>query len=59
MPTRTDKNKIKWTNPANQNPEITIDDFKAMVKESEKSPFLSMTQYKRNRKEWRKKLLKD
>ncbi len=58
MATKTAKNKIDWTKPADQNPEITIDDFKDMVKKAEKGPFMSLSQYKKNRKEWREKLLK-
>ncbi|MDY0140500.1 MAG: hypothetical protein RBR97_01240 [Bacteroidales bacterium] len=59
MTSETAKKKIDWTKPADQNPEITVDDFKDMVKETEKGPFLSIEQYRENRKEWRKKFLKD
>lgn len=59
MATETAKKKIDWTKPADQNPEITVDDFKDMVKKAEKGPFLSMEQYRENRKEWCKKFLKD
>lgn len=37
MATETAKKKIDWIKPNDQNPEITIDDFKDMVKKSEKS----------------------
>jgi hypothetical protein len=59
MATKTVTKKIDWTKPADQNSEITIDDFKDMVKEAEKGPFLSLSQYKKNRREWREKLLKE
>ncbi|MDD2386136.1 MAG: hypothetical protein PHP52_05075 [Bacteroidales bacterium] len=59
MTSETAKKKIDWTKPADQNPEITVDDFKDMVKETEKGPFLSIEQYRENRKEWHKKFLKD
>ncbi len=59
MATQIAKKKIDWTKPAEQNPEITTDDFKEMVKEAEKGSFLSMAQYKKNRKVWREKLLRD
>jgi len=59
MATRTAKKKIDWTKPSDQNPKITDDDFKDMVKEAEKGPFMSMSQFKKNRKEWRENLLKD
>ena len=55
MATKTAKKKIDWTKPADQNPEITIDDFKDMVKAAEKGPLMSMSQYKNNRTEWRKR----
>jgi hypothetical protein len=59
MATKSATKKIDWTKPADQNSEITIDDFKDMVKEAEKGPFLSLSQYKKNRREWREKLLKE
>jgi hypothetical protein len=59
MATKSATKKIDWTKPADQNPEITIDDFNDMVKEAEKGPFLSLSQYKKNRREWREKLLKE
>ena len=37
MATKTVTKKIDWTKPADQKPDITISDFKNMVKESEKS----------------------
>ncbi|MDD4149798.1 MAG: hypothetical protein PHE33_07200 [Bacteroidales bacterium] len=42
MTIRNEKKKINWTKHSDQNPEITEDDFKAMVKEAEEGPFLSM-----------------
>ncbi|MBN2777879.1 MAG: hypothetical protein JXR36_09560 [Bacteroidales bacterium] len=57
MATKTAKNKIHWTKPADQNPEITIDDFKDMVKEAEKGPFYSLTEFKQKMKLWRKENL--
>lgn len=59
MATKTATKKIDWTKPANQNPEITIDDFKDMVKEAEKGPFYSLTEFKQKMKSWRKENLKD
>lgn len=59
MATQTAKKNISWTKPADQNPEITIDNFKEMVKEAEKGPFISLSKYEKTRKEWREKLLKD
>jgi hypothetical protein len=59
MATQTAKKKIEWTKPADQNPEITMDDFKDMVQETEKGPFLSMTEFKQRMKLWRKANLKD
>ncbi len=58
MGTKTTKKKIDWTKLANQNPEITIDDFKDMVKEAENGPFYSLTEFKQKMKLWRKENLK-
>ena len=52
---KMEKNKIiNWTKPVDQNPEISIDDFKKMLKEAEKGPFLTMTEFKKKWKLWRK-----
>lgn len=59
MSSESTKKKIDWTKPADQNPEITIDDFKDMVQEAEQGPFLSMTEFKQKMKLWRKEHLKD
>lgn len=58
MATKTATKKIDWTKPADQNPEITIDDFKDMVKEAEKGPFYSLAEFKQKMKLWRKENLK-
>ena len=59
MTTKTSKNTIDWTKPADQNPEITIDDFKDMVKEAEKGPFYSLTEFKQKMKLWRNENLQN
>ncbi len=59
MSTQAEKTKIDWTKPDDQNTEITIEDFKDMVQEAENGPFISLSQYKKNRKEWREKILKE
>ncbi len=59
MATQTAKKKIDWTKPADQNPEITTDDFKDMVKEAEKGPFYSLSEFDKKMKSWRKENLKD
>ena len=59
MVTKTAKKKIDWTKPSDQNPKITDDDFKDMVKEAEKGPFYSLTEFKQKMKLWRKENLKD
>jgi hypothetical protein len=59
MTTKSATKKIDWTKPADQNPEISIDDFKDMVKEAEAGPFYSLTEFKQKMKVWRKENLKD
>jgi hypothetical protein len=53
MATETKIKKIDWTKPASENPEITIDDFKDMVKEAEQGPFYSLLEFKKKMKSWR------
>jgi hypothetical protein len=52
MATKSATKKIDWTKPADQNPEITIDDFKDMVKESEKSNKLPISELDKKIKKW-------
>lgn len=59
MATQTANKKISWTKPADENPEITIEDFKGMVKEAEKGPFYSLSEFKQKMKLWREQHLKD
>ena len=58
MATHAAKKKIDWTKPADQNPEITEDDFKEMVREAEKGPFYSLSEFKQKMKSWREENLK-
>lgn len=58
MATDTKKKKIDWTKPASDNPEITIDDFKEMVKEAEQGPFYSVSEFKKKLQLWRSQNLK-
>jgi hypothetical protein len=52
MSTKPEKKKIDWTKPADQNPEITIDDFKDMVKESENSAKSPISELDKKIKKW-------
>ncbi|MDD2386144.1 MAG: hypothetical protein PHP52_05115 [Bacteroidales bacterium] len=52
MTSETAKKKIDWTKPADQNPEITVDDFKDMVKKSEKSTKSPISELDKKIKEW-------
>jgi len=54
MATKTANNKIDWTKPADQNPEITTEDFKDMVKKSEKSPKSPLSELDKKIKKWQK-----
>jgi len=52
MATRTAAKKIDWTKPADQNPDITIDDFKNMVRESENSAKSPISELDKKIKKW-------
>lgn len=52
MSTKTEKKKIEWTKPADQNPDITIDDFKNMVRESENSAKSPISELDQKIKKW-------
>lgn len=52
MATKTATKKIDWTKPADQNPDITIGDFKNMVKESENSAKSPISELDKKIKKW-------
>jgi hypothetical protein len=51
------KKKIDWIKPSEQNTEITIDDFKNMIRESEKSDKSPISELDKKIKKWQERKL--